>query len=414
MYRKLKQYVHSQQNGWIYKLRVLHGRIYDWLLMHKCYWRAKLTPKSNTVVATAFTGKMYGDNPGYIIEKIHELSPGTEFVWICDDTADAHIPAFIHSVSYQEQDEILKYLAKAMVIIDNNWCFRNQTRQEDQLHIQTWHGGLGFKKIGADSASHISPKKMKTGAAALNRIYDFCISNSDFLTKVYRSAYGYDGLVWKCGYPIEDAVLTGNNERLECRNRYRIPEGTRIVLYAPTFRTVYRWQSKLHVSRVVNAFQKRFGGDWVLLVHWHQEMCSEDRILPGAIDVTGTSSMQELVKAADACITDYSSSIFQAVLRQIPCFVYADDFEEYNMDRGMYLTFDEQPFPYALTNEELIDNILNYDSAVWNEKWKQYQIRMGHIVTGHSAEDIAKVCVDFLNGKPKAEIMKEIPFETQY
>lgn len=121
-----------------------------------------------------------------------------------------------------------------------------------------------------------------------------------------------------------------------------------------------------------------------------------------------------MVKAADAFISDYSSSIFQAVQCHIPCFLYADDYEEYNMDRGLYYPLDEQPFPYAFTNEQLIDNILHYDAALWEEKWQQYRKRMGHIVTGHSAEDVAKVCVDFLNGKPKADIMKEIPFETRF
>lgn len=80
----------------------------------------------------------------------------------------------------------------------------------------------------------------------------------------------------------------------------------------------------------------------------------------------------------------------------------------------MYYPLEEQPFPYALTNEKLVENILHYDSAEWSERWKQYQIRMGHMVTGHSAEDVAKVCEDFLNGKSKAEIMKEIPFEINY
>lgn len=136
--------------------------------------------------------------------------------------------------------------------------------------------------------------------------------------------------------------------------------------------------------------------------------------MPGAIDVTDTASMQGLVKSADAFISDYSSSIFQAVQRHIPCFVYADDYEVYNTERGMYLTLDEQPFPYALTEEALIGNILHYDVDLWEEKWQQYAKRMGHIVTGHSAEDVAKVCVDFLNGKPKSDIMNEIPFETRF
>lgn len=405
----LIRYIHSQQTGWIYALRVFHGKFHEWLFGRKVYWLSINRRKEKKVVATAFDGKVYGDNPQYIVEKINELLPDAEIVWISSVLTCGNVPSYIHTISFENQKTVIKELSSASIILDNNCSFNSLARRHDQLHIETWHGGLGLKKIGTDAN-----RKYELRLSRSNCAYDFYISDSDHLTKIYRTAFGYTGPVWKCGYPIEDALLTENGERLLYREWYHIPQDTNVVLYAPTFRSQYRWKSKMNAAHVVDSLQKRFGGKWVMMVHWHQNMRQEDRIMPDVIDATDCDDMQSLVKVADAFISDYSSSIFQAVQCNIPCFVYADDYEEYNMDRGLYYPLDEQPFPYALTEEALIDNILHYDAALWKEKWQQYRIRTGHIVTGHSAEDVAKVCVDFLNGKSKTDIMKEIPFETRF
>ena len=397
---------HAHDSGWIFSLRVLHGKVHEWWFGKIVNWRAKWTKKENLVVATAFTGKKYGDNPRYIIEKLHDRSPQTTIQWLCEESIKESLPPYIQAVDMKNRKEVVRALAKASIIIENNRCFYSLSQQSDQLHIDTWHGGLGFKKIGRD-ADEFSKGRIRNGC-------DLFLSNSDHLTKVFRSGFLYRGPVWKVGYPIEDALLTSDMDKRTFLERYHIAEGTQIVLYAPTHRSHDSWRSKIIPANIIKALEHRFGGKWVLVVHWHQIMNGKDKCLPGAIDVTDTANMQGLVKTADAFISDYSSSIFQAVQRHIPCFVYADDYEAYNVDRGLYYPLEEQPFPYALTEKALIDNILHYDAAVWEEKWQQYRKRMGHIVTGHSADDVAKVCVDFLNGKSKADIMKEIPFETRF
>lgn len=79
------------------------------------------------------------------------------------------------------------------------------------------------------------------------------------------------------------------------------------------------------------------------------------------IDATNYPDMQELILAADAFISDYSSCIFDAALRNIPCFTFATDFEKYKGDRGVYYEMDELPFSYAKNNDELISNIKNFN-----------------------------------------------------
>lgn len=407
----LKTYVHSQNDGFIYRLRVWHGEMrlnwYRWV-----YAVASLKGKTNKVVATSMSGKGYSDNPMYILERIHALSPGTELIWLKADNYDYPCPQYVRTIPMTISQSLLKELASASVFVDNCLHFPFLRAGRHALWIQTWHGGLGLKKIGDDAINRQNSKVQKKEGQMMKG-YDFYLSDSNHLTKVYRSAFDYRGPVWKCGYPIEDELKIDRGERQAVRKRYGLSLDTRIMLYAPTFRSEYHWKCKLDTERIINAFRQRFGGNWVIVVHWHPHMNPDDKTLPDVLDVTDTQSMQELVKASDAFISDYSSSIFQAVQCGIPCFVYADDYEDYRMDRDLYYSLEELPFPYAFTNDALAQNIMDYDAELWEQRWQAFAQRMGHVVTGHAAEDVAKVCVDFLNGKPKSEIMKEIPFETR-
>ena len=128
-------------------------------------------------------------------------------------------------------------------------------------------------------------------------------------------------------------------------------------------------------------------------------MEQEKRMIPNVIDATSYPEMQDLILASDVFLSDYSSGIFDAALREIPCFTYATDFDEYKKDRGVYYEMDELPFPYAKNNEELINHILNYDHDAYINKWKQFAKRTGLFETGHAADDISNKIIDIMNGK---------------
>ena len=105
--------------------------------------------------------------------------------------------------------------------------------------------------------------------------------------------------------------------------------------------------------------------------------------------------------ATDVMISDYSSCIFDAALRRIPCFTYATDFEQYkNEERGVYYEMEELPFPYATNNDELEQNIKVFNEKNYLQKWDAFTVRMGLNETGHAAKDIAEKMIALLQGKP--------------
>lgn len=71
------------------------------------------------------------------------------------------------------------------------------------------------------------------------------------------------------------------------------------------------------------------------------------------LNATSIPDMWDLVIATDVMMSDYSSCVFDAAMRRIPCSIYAFDYDEYKQYRGVYYELEELPFPYAQNNDEM-------------------------------------------------------------
>jgi len=158
----------------------------------------------------------------------------------------------------------------------------------------------------------------------------------------------------------------------------------------------------LDYNRLYEALCKRFPGEWYILMRLHPNINNfkgiERPLNEHVIDVTSYPEMQELVIACDALITDYSSCLFDAAILEKPCFIYATDFEEFKDKRGTYYNLDELPFPYARTNEELVEGIVEYNELYYRNKWhhfRDYEVKLYE--PGNAAEKVAFVLKEFIN-----------------
>lgn len=369
-------------------------------------------PLQNKVVATGFKGQKFGDNPQYILEELHKISPETEIVWVKHRKYSYEIPDYVHPMTKNLFYRTYAY-ATAKVWINTHRYERSLKKRKDQLVIETWHGGLGIKKIDGDVPKFRASKKLMKEVKHTSEISDVFISNSDHLTNIYRTAFFYNGPVYKCGYPKNDILFKDNTEmRRAVRDHYALPQDARIIVYAPTFRDSFTMGKNPEVrfdvydidyDRLNKALANRFGGEWHILVKHHPFLlkAKEKCRLEGknVINATNYPDMQELIMASDVFISDYSSCIFDAAIREIPCFTYAKDFEEYKGDRGAYYEMEELPFPYARNNDELMRNIEDFDYDTYIEKWNSFKVRTGLHETGHAAKDIAEKIKRFINGE---------------
>ena len=271
---------------------------------------------------------------------------------------------------------------------------------------------MGIKKIELDTELYSFREDVKNYTHNTAGIADYFISNSDFLSRVYRSAFQYSGKIWKTGLPKNDILIRPSARSAgKVRALYSVSPKERILLYAPTYRDekgndpdYLNAAYAMDIPMVVKALEERFGGRWTVFVRLHPSLKAipgiRIRSVCGVVDATDYPDMQELLLAADVMISDYSSSLFDAALREIPCFIYATDFESFHMGRGTYFSMEELPFPYAKNNGQLIRNIQGYDSDLFLRDWRAFRDRTGLYESGHAAQEIAQMILDHCQGKP--------------
>lgn len=146
-----------------------------------------------------------------------------------------------------------------------------------------------------------------------------------------------------------------------------------MVLYAPTFRSDFRTDEyHLDFELLKKCLKERFGGDWAVLIRLHPNNIADAESLieytEDVLNATQYSVMQELLAACDVLISDYSSCMFDFVTKKAPCFMYATDVDKYKDERDFYFDVHELPFPLAENNEEMKENILNFDGNKYEEE----------------------------------------------
>ncbi|MEE1082584.1 MAG: CDP-glycerol glycerophosphotransferase family protein [Paludibacteraceae bacterium] len=369
----------------------------------------RLFPLKDKVVATCFRGRKYGDNPQFIYEYLYGHNDSIEFVWLKSPLYDYDLPSWIRSVPYRYSSIRLIYeLSTAKVWINTHRFETLWKKRKGQLVIETWHGGLGLKKIEGDVDRVRNTAWEMAEIKHTCELADVFISQSDHLSSIYRRAFGYKGIIFKCGYPKNDQMFANvMGAKSIVKKKLTIMNDKHILLYAPTMREGDQGADipnlapySIDWDSIYKILKEKFGGDWVICVKWHPVLINKmpkDFIKnSNVLDVSKYQDMQELIKASDIMISDYSSCIFDAALLEIPCFTYATDFEEYKADRGVYYEMEELPFPYSKNNEELQYNILNYDYEQYLKRWSAFKNRTGLYESGHASKDIAEKIMDFI------------------
>lgn len=368
--------------------------------------------QKNKVVACVSSGRRYDDNQRFILEELHRLRPDADIVWIQDKRYPYELPSWMRPVRFRSFRYIYEYVT-AKVWIDNSMVPYYFVKRKSQLYVETWHGGLGIKRVFGDVAEEKVEKYVQTVVKKnASNMADVYISNSDHLSVIYRRAFRYHGPIWKCGYPKNDMLVQNCPEvGAQVREELGIPAGNKVLLYAPTWRASFEEKRQVDLAvydldllRLQRVLTESFGGEWTVAIRFHVQLRplakGYQQAHPGVMDVTDYQDMQRLLMATDVMVSDYSSCIFDAALRRIPCFTYATDFDQYkNEERGVYYDMEELPFPYACNNDEMERNVRAFDSEAFLRKWDAFAERMGLHETGHAARDIAEKINGYLDGK---------------
>ena len=328
-----------------------------------------LPVRNNKVVVSSYYGNSYGDNLRYIVDELLKQDKNLKIYWLVKNKNVAlSLPAGVIPVKNFTIRAIF-HLTTAKIWLDNcrkDYCIKKKC----QFYIQTWHG-FALKRIEKDVENNLT-KRYVNSAKMDSKAIDLIVSEASHMTKIYKNSFWYDGEVKELGSPRNDIIIKGDDGLLKEKvyNFFKLDQTKKIILYAPTFRSDHNTDCyKLDYLKVLEACKERFDGDFIFLVRLHPNIESKsegvceynDKIL----NATYYPDLQELLVVSDIVITDYSSLMFDFMLSKKPCFQFATDIEAYKKDRNFYMPIESLPFPLAMSNNEMINNIKTFDKEIY-------------------------------------------------
>ena len=363
--------------------------------------------QENKILFITFRGE-YDCNAKWIAEEIRKRKLPYEIVWTIRKGANiADIPEEFVKVQ-RGSYEFYQQMASVKIIVDNgiSTVFTGYRKRKGQILIETWHGSIGIKRFAKDTNKDQNWCK---NAALEGKMTDYCISNSTMEDEIYTDTFWANSTILQLGHARNDILCEKNSERVEAIRKkifeeFNLEQGTRICLYAPTFRDDGDLRPyKINYDGIREALQRRFGGEWVILTRFHFRLLKKlkNYIFPaGVMNASEYPDIQELLSCVDVGITDYSSWICDYLLTRRPGFLFATDMAQYEQkDRNFFYPLTSMPYPLALDNEELICNILNFESEGFEDKCDAFLADKGCMDDGHAAERIVDFLEEHLEGE---------------
>lgn len=364
-------------------------------------WMAlSFLPKDrNKAVCQSFYGRGYSDSPKAVAEEL--LARGWKVCWTVKGEAEAaSLPAGVIPLR-AESPRAIFHQCTAGVWVDNSRKWAYTQKRGATCYVQTWHG-FPLKRIEGDAADALPPDYLRA-ARKDSQMADLFLSNSRFLTEIYRRGFWYDGPVLEEGFPRNDLLAQPHPELGEkVRRALGLPQGKRLLLYAPTFRRDKGLAAyDMDYARCAAALERRFGGEWLILAKLHPNIAGkaaqldlDPRFIRNASDYP---DIQELYLASDAMITDYSSVMFDYLITGKPCFLYVNDLAAYKNDRNFYFDIDKLPFPRAEDNAQLEAALLAFDEGEQARRVEAFNREFGIVESGAAA----RRAVDYLEERRK-------------
>jgi CDP-glycerol glycerophosphotransferase (TagB/SpsB family) len=246
-----------------------------------------------------------------------------------------------------------------------NWP-KELDKREGQIHLQTQHG-TPLKTMGTDLRNFPQAGKDLDLDELMRQCdrWDFNLSSNRYSSEIWERTYPAYFEELEYGYPRNDRLLNARLEEVRAiRAGLGFDDSHLVILYAPTFRdgvdsvrlpTGLQDLGGTGVRLDLDQLAAAAGEHGRVLVRTHYSLSTPPESHSGkVIDVSRHRRVEDLMLAADALISDYSSITFDYANLDRPIILHVEDQAFYDGRRGTY--FDVAEFPpgvVARSAEEL-------------------------------------------------------------
>lgn len=251
-----------------------------------------------------------------------------------------------------------KILATAKYVMTDNSFPPYFQKREDQVFLNTWHG-TPLKTLGKSDKSNLA------SLANIQKNYlmsDYALFPNEFTRNVfmtdYELKYIFNNKTLIANYP-RNYVFYDKEQGIKMKKTLGFENKT-VFAYMPTWRGTGRTadvQNQLEQTmEILREFDSKLSDDQILLVNLHfllasQMDCDEFTHIKSFPNIYDT---YEVLNACDGLITDYSSVFFDYAVTEKKIILFAYDKEDYLNSRGLYMPFEELPFPIVKTVEDAV------------------------------------------------------------
>lgn len=228
-------------------------------------------------------------------------------------------------------------LASAKVVIVDTYsiavsCLKHK---ESLKVVQMWHALGAVKQFGFQSLGKALGRGRDVSKALhMHENYDYVFAPSKATASFYRKAFGCsEDVIRILSLPRVDTILDGKSRReefLELNPRY---VGKKIVAYIPTFRD----NDEKFAEDIYCAFDECDAFGAVISAHPLSKTTES-----GKYKLNGDFSSEDLMKLADAVITDYSACAFEAAILGKPLYFYIPDYDIYKREQGLNIDIESE------------------------------------------------------------------------
>jgi CDP-glycerol glycerophosphotransferase len=364
-------------------------------------WQLRRPLDDNLAVYAAYWYRGYACNPAAVYEKARELAPSVRGVWVVKKGAGP-LPAGVPGVVAGTRP-YYRALARAKYLVNNATFPPEVVKRPGAIHVQTHHG-TPLKTMGLDqprfpaSLGKFNPERLRRDIAK----WDFSVTANRHTTLLWERQFPIKGETLESGYPRNDRLArAGADETAAARAELGIAPGERVILYAPTHR---EWHPAFTPVLDVDALAEALGENTRLLMrgHYFYRGVGIPPRSPQVVDVSTFPSVETLMIASDAMMTDFSSIMFDYAVLDRPLVIYAPDWEIYRAVRGV--TFDlpaEHPGTFVRSFDEVIEAfrsgaVSGPEAAAHRARFRE---RFCSLEDGHAAERVVRRV--FLGDKPE-------------